>query len=79
MAREVAGTCPELRELVFLPGAPELGLVQGVPEAGHELTYGELLTRADGVGLSAVRERMAQLDPHDPINLQYTSGTTGFP
>ena len=22
---------------------------------------------------------MAELDPHDPINLQYTSGTTGFP
>jgi fatty-acyl-CoA synthase len=28
---------------------------------------------------SAVRERMATLDAFDPINLQYTSGTTGFP
>ena len=27
----------------------------------------------------AVAERMATLDPDDPINIQYTSGTTGFP
>ncbi|BCW49448.1 AMP-binding protein [Arthrobacter sp. StoSoilB13] len=79
MARETAGTCPELREIVFLPGDPEVGLSAGVPEAGHELTYAQLLTRADGVGPSALRDRMAELDPHDPINLQYTSGTTGFP
>jgi fatty-acyl-CoA synthase len=79
MAREAANTCPELMEIVFLPGDPAAGLTAGVPEAGHELSYAELLTRADGVGLSALRERMAELDPHDPINLQYTSGTTGFP
>jgi fatty-acyl-CoA synthase len=79
MAREAVETCPELREIVFLPGDPVAGLTAGVPETGQELTYAELLTRADGVGPSAVRDRMAQLDPHDPINLQYTSGTTGFP
>src|SRR3954462_1550264 len=28
---------------------------------------------------SAVADRMATLDPHDPINIQYTSGTTGYP
>jgi len=27
----------------------------------------------------ALRERMAALDPDDPINIQYTSGTTGAP
>lgn len=79
MARETADACPELTEIVFLPGNPVAGLTAGVPEAGHELTYAELLTRADGVGPSALRDRMAELDPHDAINLQYTSGTTGFP
>ncbi|MEV7606461.1 AMP-binding protein [Paenarthrobacter sp. NPDC089322] len=79
MARDAAGTCPELKEIVFLPGDPVLGLTPGVPQAGHELTYAGLLTLADGVGPSAVPDRMAELDPHDPINLQYTSGTTGFP
>ena len=28
---------------------------------------------------SALAERMAELSPDDPINIQYTSGTTGFP
>ncbi|WP_284986427.1 AMP-binding protein [Arthrobacter sp. fls2-241-R2A-172] len=79
MARAAAVSCPELREVVFLPGDPANGLTAGVPEAGHELSYAELLTRADGVAPSALRDRMAELDPHDPINLQYTSGTTGFP
>ncbi|WP_017200195.1 AMP-binding protein [Arthrobacter sp. M2012083] len=79
IARDAARNCPDLREIVFLPGEPEQGLSVGVPEADHEVTYAQLLTRADGVGLSALRDRMDGLDPHDPINLQYTSGTTGFP
>lgn len=28
---------------------------------------------------AAYKERQAQLDPHDVVNMQYTSGTTGFP
>jgi fatty-acyl-CoA synthase len=79
MARHALTECPDLRELVFLPDFGFEGLDAGVPEGGQELTYAELLTRADAVGHSALRERMAELDPHDPINLQYTSGTTGFP
>ncbi|MET4540922.1 fatty-acyl-CoA synthase [Arthrobacter bambusae] len=79
MARVAARSCPELREIVFLPGNLEQELAGGQPEANHELTYVQLLTRADGVGPSAVQDRMAELDPHDAINLQYTSGTTGFP
>ena len=31
------------------------------------------------IGAAAVRERMATLSFDDPINIQYTSGTTGFP
>ncbi|MBO1269614.1 AMP-binding protein [Arthrobacter cavernae] len=79
MARQALANCPELREVVFLPGDPTVGLTAGVPESSPELTYGELLTHADGVGPSALRDRMAELDRYDPINLQYTSGTTGFP
>jgi fatty-acyl-CoA synthase len=30
-------------------------------------------------GNAALAERMATLDSHDPINIQYTSGTTGYP
>ena len=35
-----------------------------------------LATQADE---AALRERSASLSPDDPINVQYTSGTTGFP
>lgn len=37
------------------------------------------LQQQQQVPVDAVRDRMAQLDNRDPINIQYTSGTTGFP
>jgi fatty-acyl-CoA synthase len=79
MARRALAECPELRELVFLPDAGLPELTAGVPETEAERTFAELLKRADDVGHSALKARMAELDPHDAINLQYTSGTTGFP
>jgi fatty-acyl-CoA synthase len=79
MARQALAGCPDLRELVFLPDFELEGLDAGVPLGEQELTYAELLKRADAVGHSELKARMAGLDPHDPINLQYTSGTTGFP
>jgi fatty-acyl-CoA synthase len=79
MARHALAGCPDLRELVFLPDFELEGLDAGVPLGGQELTYAELLKRADAVGHAELKARMAGLDPHDPINLQYTSGTTGFP
>ncbi|WP_426938730.1 AMP-binding protein [Pseudarthrobacter sp. S3] len=79
MARQVLAGCPDLRELVFLPDYGMDGLDAGDTQSDGELTYAELLKRADAVGHSGLKARMADLDPHDPINLQYTSGTTGFP
>lgn len=79
MARQALTGCPDLRELVFLPDWGMDGLDAGDPQSDGELTYAELLKRADAVGHSALLARMAELEPHDPINLQYTSGTTGFP
>jgi fatty-acyl-CoA synthase len=79
MARQALAGCPELRELVFLPDAGLAGLTAGEPQAGAERTFAELLRRADDVGHPELKARMAELDPHDAINLQYTSGTTGFP
>jgi fatty-acyl-CoA synthase len=79
MARQALAECPELRELVFLPDTGLAELTAGVPETEAERTFAELLKRADDVGHSALKARMAELDPYDAINLQYTSGTTGFP
>jgi fatty-acyl-CoA synthase len=42
-------------------------------------SWDELLAGADGTSPDALRARSAGLDFNDPINIQYTSGTTGFP
>jgi fatty-acyl-CoA synthase len=41
--------------------------------------WDDLVAQGEGVPDDAVPERMATLDRHDPINIQYTSGTTGYP
>ena len=63
MVAEVRGDCPGLREVVFIGDPVWERLISSGREADHEL-----LVR---------RER--ELSADDPINIQYTSGTTGFP
>jgi len=41
--------------------------------------FAEVLRQARSVSDQALFERAASLDTHDVINMQYTSGTTGFP
>jgi fatty-acyl-CoA synthase len=63
MATEVAGRLPGLREIVFIGDPGWDGLV------------------ADGVaaGTDAVAGAARAVRFDDPVNIQYTSGTTGFP
>ena len=41
--------------------------------------WNDLTARADEVSVPELRARQAQCGPDDPINIQYTSGTTGNP
>jgi fatty-acyl-CoA synthase len=67
---------PELRRLVvYNPGDPP-GTIRPAPAC---TTWPELLELARRVGDAPLRAREAALDPDDPINIQFTSGTTGFP
>ncbi len=43
------------------------------------LCWEEAMDRAENVPLSEVRRIAATVDPNDVCNMQYTSGTTGFP
>src|SRR5919206_316057 len=63
MIEEVRGGLPAL-ERVFLLGSPD---------------WEELLASADRVSTAELRERADALQFDDPINIQYTSGTTGSP
>ncbi len=44
-----------------------------------DLLWSELLAAAGGVAIDALEARSAVLSADDPINIQYTSGTTGNP
>ena len=63
MIEEVRGDCPDLRDVVLI---------------GTE-SWEALLARAAEVPAEEVARVQSGLDRHDPINIQYTSGTTGFP
>ncbi|MFE9308044.1 AMP-binding protein [Streptomyces sp. NPDC006706] len=63
LVEQVRGKCPELRETVYI-GDPSWGALTA---AGSSVAVDQLL--AIQAGLSC----------DDPVNIQYTSGTTGFP
>ncbi len=63
MVDEVRDDLPALERVVFLD----------TPD------WEELLALGDGADVEALRNRSAGLQFDDPINIQYTSGTTGFP
>ncbi len=60
---------PELRGVISLGKQPADGM----------LGWQRLQAMADEVGPEQLRERSELLQFDEPINLQYTSGTTGFP
>ncbi len=63
------------------PKFPRLQWVLRMRGAEHPgmLGWDELLARGEQVSAARLEEVEAGLKPNDPINLQYTSGTTGFP
>ena len=64
----------DYRELLASVDAPELRRSVVLGDA-----WNELLSGGDGVDADVVRRREEELDFDDAINIQYTSGTTGFP
>jgi fatty-acyl-CoA synthase len=63
MVEEVRAECPALIDVVVLDTAD----------------WDELRGRAELVSQDDLRTRMVALNNTEPINIQYTSGTTGFP
>jgi fatty-acyl-CoA synthase len=57
---------------------PDLGALEKVILLGTD-GWDALVAGAESVPEEALRERSAALQFDDPINIQYTSGTTGFP
>ena len=77
--------CPELKNLK--PGDPlyskNLPFLRNVVTVGFDmdgcLTWEQMLSRSALVPREEVRRRASLVKPDDVCNMQYTSGTTGFP
>ncbi|HET7303165.1 MAG TPA: AMP-binding protein [Segeticoccus sp.] len=63
MVDEVRGECQDLSEVVYI----------------GEDSWEQLVAAGHAVAGESLAQRMSELTADDPINIQYTSGTTGFP
>ena len=70
-----SATFPYLRHLIFIPPHDEAD----APTPDGMWRWDDLTARAGEVSESELHARQAQCGPDDPINIQYTSGTTGNP
>jgi fatty-acyl-CoA synthase len=62
---------PFLKNVILMGAEPPVGL--------PVMSFGEFLKRGEDVSGEELRARQDSLDAEDVINMQYTSGTTGFP
>lgn len=77
--------CPEIKEQtpneLKIPTLPFLRsvILKGSEAPAGMMPWDELYRRAESVSDEELAARKKEQDPHDVINMQYTSGTTGFP
>lgn len=64
-----SGKLPHFKRIILMTEREEEGMYK----------WSELMAQADKVTNEQLEERFQSLDPDDVINIQYTSGTTGFP
>jgi fatty-acyl-CoA synthase len=75
MVEEVRDDVPDLERVVWIGDDGERGLADTV----RSPSWDEFVDGGAGISDDQLAEREAGLDPADPINIQYTSGTTGSP
>lgn len=64
-----SATFPQLKRVIFIGSEPQPGM----------LRWADLAALGAGVSDAELAARQAACHPDDVINIQYTSGTTGFP
>lgn len=60
---------PFLKNIIYIGKEKQAGM----------FNFKDLFNLAEQISDKELRDRQQSLDPHDVINMQYTSGTTGFP
>ncbi len=84
-AASIRELCPELADTA--PGAQlhakRLPFLRNVVTVGFRMpgciTWEQMISRASAVPVEQLHRMAARVDIHDVCNMQYTSGTTGFP
>ncbi|HTF36840.1 MAG TPA: AMP-binding protein [Blastocatellia bacterium] len=64
---------PELKRVILIGNNPRPGPHDGM------MLYSQVAPLGESILDETVRQRQSSLDAHDVIQMQYTSGTTGFP
>ena len=64
-----AESLPFLKNIIFIGKENHKGM----------LNFNDILKMSSDISDDELHKRQQSLDPHDVINMQYTSGTTGFP
>jgi fatty-acyl-CoA synthase len=77
---ELAGADDSALSIKELPFLQSVVLMGAEPPAGLPvMSFGEFLKNGEVISDEDLRARQDSLDAEDVINMQYTSGTTGFP
>ena len=71
MVRELRATLPAMREVIVIGS--------DVPLQADERSWEDALAGGEAYPAQALHERAARIQCDEPINIQYTSGTTGWP
>ena len=71
MVADVRDALPALEEVVVL--------AESLPALSNMLPWSDFVRMGDGVDVTRLAGRERRLLPDEPINIQYTSGTTGMP
>jgi fatty-acyl-CoA synthase len=76
---EAASSVPGALESAKLPNLRNLIFIGDPPAPPSMLPWNDLLEMGESIPADALSARAATLEFDDPINIQYTSGTTGTP
>ncbi|HWN99692.1 MAG TPA: AMP-binding protein [Blastocatellia bacterium] len=81
IAPELKSLADPIRQRLHSAALPELKrviLIAGTEKPGMTL-YSQVAQLGEDISDELLRERQSRVDPHDVVQMQYTSGTTGFP
>jgi fatty-acyl-CoA synthase len=78
LAPEWAGCTPGALHAQRLPHLRTV-IRMGADSSPGLFNFAEVVARADTAGVAQARQTSSTLQPHDAINVQFTSGTTGSP